>query len=487
MRTHDRPLPTDAHLDAMRRVADPHADDAIAAILGSCPVPPVECLADSAAAAACGDAVADRMRCVEKLNAVIRGWRDNADAAAWRPDPAQMPPGMAAALERYMAVARQLPEWADPHRLERAQRMFMDHGVLSVTSLLCASLPECYVVPDLAEVLHATGQLEKRADYRVRATGAMLFPVMMVGGLTPGSAEGAGIAQILKVRLIHAMVRNLILRGPPAEAHTVPPLAHIQPGDGMAPALHALGWNVEARGLPNNQEELAYTLLTFNYVFLRAMRRLNIPLGAEECRDYIHAWNVAGHFLGVRHDLMADGMAGAASLFARIPARGRARWDQRPHARDPRPRLGAALLGALQATMPGRTAKAFPVLITRRLVTRACIKDLRLDDRTSWWSRLVFAAGMALVTMVDAIGRRVASPKFSISRLITRAVGYQLVCRLLMDETRPLAVPATLRPRIASVIRGWGRDREASPRMNALEDRFTTAGDWEALEPPAPR
>src|SRR5579862_5066272 len=192
MRTHDRPLPTDAHLDAMRRVADPHADDAITAILGTCPEAPVECLADSAAAAACGEGAAGRLRCVEKLNAVIRGWRDNADLAAWRPDAAQVGPGMAAALERYVATARHLPEWADPQRLERAQRMFVDHGVLSVTSLLCASLPECYVVPDLAEVLHATGQLEKRADYRVRATGAMLFPVMMIGGLTPGASDGAG-------------------------------------------------------------------------------------------------------------------------------------------------------------------------------------------------------------------------------------------------------------------------------------------------------
>jgi hypothetical protein len=42
--------------------------------------------------------------------------------------------------------------------------------------LFCASLPECYVVPDLAAVLHATGQLEERAEHRIRTTGAMIFP-----------------------------------------------------------------------------------------------------------------------------------------------------------------------------------------------------------------------------------------------------------------------------------------------------------------------
>jgi hypothetical protein len=471
----------------MRRVADPHADDAITAILGSCPEVPVECLADSAAAAACGDRAAGRLRCVETLNGVIRAWRDNGDVATWRPDGAPVGPAMAGVLHDYLAAARRLPDWAEPQRIQRAQHMFMDHGVLSVTALLCASLPECYVVPDLAEVLHATGQLEHRCDYRVRATGAMLFPVMMLGGLVPGAGDGAGIAQLLKVRLIHGMVRNLILRGPPAAARTVPPLARIRTDDKMGPALHALGWDVDVRGIPANQEELAYTLLTFSYVFLRAMRRLNIPFTTEQCRDYLHAWNVAGHFLGVRRELMADTMGEACDLFTRMQARGRARWAEHRLAGDPRPALGAALMRSLEDTFPGHTAKSFPVLITRRLVTRACVKDLRLGERVAWWRKLVFAAGMDVVRVLDAIGRLVASRQFSLSRLITRAVGYRLTCRLLMDETRPLSVPATLRPRIAAVIRGWGRDHQASPGMNALEDRFTTDGDWEALEPPAPR
>src|SRR6185295_8268515 len=110
-----------------------------------------------------------------------------------------------------------------------------------------------------------TGQLEDRAEHRIRTTGAMIFPVMMHGGLTtPG---GGGIAQILKVRLIHATIRNLVLRGSPREAlakmhaasgllaASVPPLAAIQPGDSVARALFVHGWNLKQLGLPNNQEE----------------------------------------------------------------------------------------------------------------------------------------------------------------------------------------------------------------------------------------
>jgi hypothetical protein len=51
-----------------------------------------------------------------------------------------------------------------------------------------------------------------------------------------------------------------------------------------------------------------------------------------------------------------------------------------------------------------------------------------------------------------------------------------------MSQTRELSVPAALRPDIRSLIAGWGKDREASPWMNAVEDRMTTAGDWHALD-----
>ena len=66
----------------------------------------------------------------------------------------------------------------------------MDHGALSCILLFCASLPECYVVPDLSSVLHTTGQLEQNTEYRIRSTAAMIFPVMLHGGL---SHRGAGV------------------------------------------------------------------------------------------------------------------------------------------------------------------------------------------------------------------------------------------------------------------------------------------------------
>src|SRR5258708_7569021 len=232
----------------MQWAADPHADDTVAAILGPL-------------------TGAERLKRVDDLKAVTRTWQDNAGVAAWRAAPPPAALGMGQALQRYLAVAQTLPPWADRDRIARAEAMFMDYGALSVTMLFCASLPECYVVPDLAAVLHATGQLEERAEHRIRTTGAMIFPVMMAGGLT--RPDGSGIAQVLKVRLIHATVRNLILRASPEAAvaalHSagkaggaalIPPLAPSQPNDSMSQAPHVHACDLNTSWLPPNQAAL---------------------------------------------------------------------------------------------------------------------------------------------------------------------------------------------------------------------------------------
>jgi hypothetical protein len=322
----------------------------------------------------------------------------------------------------------------------------------------------------------------------------MIFPVMMESGLT--GPKGGGVAQILKVRLIHAMVRNLILRGPPDAAFStwqlesgpegvapIRELASVQPGDSMAHALHVHGWNLEDRGLPNNQEQLAYTLLTFSYVFLRSMRRLGIRFTQYQEESYLHAWNVAGHVLGIHPGLMVHDMKTAKALFALMQARGRNDWKRRPEERDPRHQLGQALIAAMQSVIPHPTYKWFPVLLTRRLVGRASSNDLGIAGRVPWYARFAFALVMQVVFAIDWV-MRLFFPDFSISRMITRGIGYRLVSTLLMSQTRPLSVPDRLRPGIYEKIRLWGHDRKASPRMNAWEDRLTTQGDWLPLENP---
>jgi hypothetical protein len=454
-------------LERARHRADPLADATIARVLGPWRPLPAE--------ATPADAQADHAAHWQRLTAVSRllgQWRHNRDVSDWPPQGADVPAELLGPLQDYLRAAHALPDWADPQRLRRAEAIFMEYGPASCLLLFCASLPECYVLPDLAAVLQVAGQLEQHTEHRIRATAAMIFPVMMKGGLS--DAQGSGVAQVLKVRLIHATIRNLILRGSPAQTSglaDVPPLPLPQAGGNLHRALFAHGWK-PAEGMPCNQEELAYTLLTFGYVFLRGLRTLGLRLPREDEEAFLHAWNVVGHVLGIERALMATTMKEAASLFAVLQARGRARAAGAPQTPDPRAALAGALVRTLEQAIPLRWARAFPVLMTQHLCGRSTARDLGLAPRIAWPSRLAFAIVMGLARGIDAALRRV-SPGLCLSRLFTRVLGYHVIVRLLMDETRPLALPEHLIGRVQGLAQGWRHDPRAPQWMNALARRLT--------------
>ena len=468
------PLP-DAALAAMQHHADPLADQAIADLLG--PWPPGSVQAD-----------APQWQRLETINALFGQWKDNATLARWQAMPGPVPgaagtvdQSMADALNRYVQSAQLLPPWADAQKIERAEKLFMEHGALSCILLFCASLPECYVIPDLSAVLHTSGQLEQNAEYRIRSTAAMIFPVMMRGGL---SDRGAGVAQVLKVRLIHATIRNLILHGSPQTAvqqllagGTGQVAAQALPGRGgrqaMFQTLYARGWDLQGNGLPCNQEELAYTLLTFDYVFLRSLRRLGLGLRPADEEAYLHAWNVVGHVLGIERALMVDTMDQGKALMAQMQARGRAE----PVTPDPRPALGRALMQTMENSLPWSIVKPFPALMTRYLCGRATAADLGLNQPVPLSSSLLFWGVLLVARAIDWMVRKLR-PRFSIVRALTRILGYHFMSRVLMSQTRPLQLPTELLNQVDEVVHGWSDDPHTPDWLNRIEDRLTTHGSW---------
>lgn len=443
--------------------ADPAADRAVAALVG-----PWE---------AGGAAVGEGARRLAQANRLMAGWTHNVALEGGWAAGAVADPEVIRALEDYVAQGRRLPDWADVDKIRRAEALFMEQGPLSCTLLFCSSLPECYLLPQLAEVLHIAGQLEQHTEHRIRQTAAMVFPVMMKGGLT--DPEGAGVAQVLKVRLIHATIRHLILRGDPEQVRGTVPAMGVGTdgapghGGGMHAALMAHGWDVDAQGLPCNQVELAYTLLTFSYSFLQGMRTLGLALPRDDEEAYLHAWNVMGHVLGVRRELMAWTMEEAAVLFERMQAQA----GLLPGQADVRPPLGRALMAAMARSVRVPVIRQLSVPLTRWLVGPAVAARVGIDEQVSWATRLLFQLGRLLVGVTDGVVRLVV-PGFSLSRLFTRVIGYHLLTRFLMDQTRPLSLPERVLQPMGEMVSAWSHDPAAPGWVNALEDRLTTVGDW---------
>src|SRR5688500_14550040 len=147
-----------AHWEAMMREADPLADRTVAAIIGP--------WCDGSGAMGPGIA---RIGYATRL---MSQWTTNASLASWAPEPGPANADVVAILRAYIDEASRLPEWTNLADLDRADDIFMDYGPLSCVLLFCASLPQCYVLPHLSEVLHVAGQLQAHTEHRIRQTAA---------------------------------------------------------------------------------------------------------------------------------------------------------------------------------------------------------------------------------------------------------------------------------------------------------------------------
>jgi uncharacterized membrane protein len=443
-------------LQTMTQQADPLADDMAQSIMGSD-------ITQQLSTQALARLVA--------VNRSMATWGSNGSLATAAQSCADA--SLAKILQSYVDAGRVLPTWADAAKVERAEQLFIQYGPLSCTLLFCASLPHCYVAPHLAKTLHIAGQLEAHTENRIRRTAAMIFPVMMRGGLM--SSAGFGIAQVLKVRLVHATIRHLILHGHPSEAQ-------VRIGSGSPPAgvpamyaaLYAHGWDTRDGGLPCSQFELAYTLLTFSYVFLNGLRTLGIAWKSEDEEAYLHVWNVMGHVLGVRPELMAHTMSEAAELFTQMQSFA----TSQPPQPDPRPQLGQALMSAMGNAIKIPLLRTLPAPFTRWLIGAHAAGAIGVRP-ASLLTRLVFILFRGFAAAIDGLGR-LFQPQFSLSSLLTRVLGYHFVTHFLLDQTRPIQLPSELLEPVSQLIDSWSEDQHAPKWVNLVENYYTRQGSWSA-------
>jgi hypothetical protein len=238
---------SDALLDPMRELGDPLADGPVAAVLER----------------GGADAVNALMQTLVRVDQLV---------------PEALPPEIRA----YLADALPLPDWADLDKIKRGQQLFERWGLEIACCLFCASLPSAYAAAKGVKVLYLTARLATDARRRVMETGQFLIDVANVGGL---GENGEGRRTIQRVRLMHAAVRHLI-----------------KARNEKSPGTWHRDW-----GVPINQEDLAGTRMSFSYVFSDPMRRLGVRVAPQDVDAYLHLWNVIGHLLGLRDDLLDAG------------------------------------------------------------------------------------------------------------------------------------------------------------------------------------
>jgi ER-bound oxygenase mpaB/B'/Rubber oxygenase, catalytic domain len=264
---------TEAQLQQFRQTGDPPADQMIAQVFAH--------------------------HGVAAVNQVLTHFLDNSNDNA---PVSQLPPEAA----QFLTTTAALPAWADNSKLATAEALFLEQGPLIFLALTCASLPECYINGNEAEVLGVTNRLKgRRAFRRIIETAQLIVDVL---GHDAFASQGSGTVATQRVRILHAGMRHLI--GKAKSFQTSPS------EDPLWMQLAAT--TRDAATVPINQEQLTYTLCTFSYVVLRSLAILQVEIADNERDAYVHSWAVAGHLLGVQDELIPLDFAQAQALFDRL-------------------------------------------------------------------------------------------------------------------------------------------------------------------------
>ena len=227
-------------------------------------------------------------RAIEAMSAANReqAWKDFERGLRGEAIPDALPE-----TRELLDSAADVPAWVDWDTCRRGGELLMRAGPLGGAVLGARSLVMGYATPGGNKPLVFSGRLKEQASRRLNETARFVQAVSRPDGMRPYS-DGWQIT--LKVRLIHAQVRKMVL---------------------------ASGrWDTAAWGIPANQHDLAGTTLLFSASILEGLRTLGMQISSEEAADYIHLWRWVGQTIGVDGDLLPGSEAEAMRLAEVIAA-----------------------------------------------------------------------------------------------------------------------------------------------------------------------
>lgn len=247
------------------------------------------------------------------------------------------------ALRHLFVQAESLPADVNQASIARGSEAYLSIGPLWLTIALGpGSIAHTYSAPTIASVLMNTKNLATRTGRRLAETGTWNHQVARPGGQKPGAP---GYVHSLQVRMLHARVRAGLLRQ---------------------------GWNVDEKGMPISQLDLARTWLDFTYIPFTALQKIGIDFAGEELADLYAMWRVIAHQLGISEKLYGDvvDQASAAKLLRKIDAVTGEPTNESAE-------LVSAMLSAIAPQLAPQLG--FPADVTQDLLTSIC-RTFQGDD-----------------------------------------------------------------------------------------------------------
>ena len=180
-------------------------------------------------------------------------------------------------LRRFWRDVTSVPSWVDWDQIQRGQDVFYRYGGACLTGLAYQSLLGGMGAARVVETLARTGGFStKVARNRLfETTQHILQCTKSLESIQPG---GDGFASTIRVRLLHAAVRQRILK-----------LTETKPEY----------YDVQAWGVPINDLDSMATIATFSATLIwLSLPRQGIYIRQQEIEDYIALWRYIGHVVG---------------------------------------------------------------------------------------------------------------------------------------------------------------------------------------------
>ena len=340
------------------------------------------------------------------------------------------------------------PDWIEPEKLELGSKIWRDNTLATLGVLYSGSLPACYLIKNGIPALYKTDKLRdaKYIFQRIYETGLMLADTMDANGISviedidydddkllvkalqnldkgshwehqgrtarrrtgDESAQldtqqvaqeierlrgkptrylwGKGYITAKKVRFLHASMRYML-----THPGSCCPYGDKEDPKTLSEVLSQRQepWDEDKFGSPINQEDLAYTLMTFGLVIPRGLARWGVPISSEQAEAFLHLWKVIGYIMGIDANLLPDNWQQAEELFTIIKKR------QIGYSEDG-VILTEALMGFLGDYLPhvpGFANRLSTALIINQLGEKEAsyiIPETELRQTNRWWRRPIY-------------------------------------------------------------------------------------------------
>lgn len=294
------------------------------------------------------------------------------------------------AFRDYLDHAYTIPDWVNWDAIEHARRVNLAFANVRAIALLVSSLVEGYSLSKAAHVLISTGRLHQDVLTRVYETSQMTHNISVPDGIRPGHP---GHRTMMEVRLLHAMVRKY---------------------------LRGRGWDTARYDEPINQEDMAFTIIEFDYLAIRGMERMGAKLSDDDKYAMHQLWRYAAYLNGVDEGLITGSLQEEIYLYDRIRTR---QYDPNEESR--------ALALAVITALAGQPPFNLPVELLFELA-RLCLGNELADAY-----QLPRHAGWRQAVRLYRLGNRVGTAAHyhlpGVDRL-SETLNFRLIRKALVDN-----------------------------------------------------